>query len=366
MEFIIGRDELLKAVQRAQGVVAAKGPMPILANVLIEAEDDGIKMFATNLDIGLKGTYKANVSSKGQVSVQAKKLHDIVKELPPDDVFVKLDDDGRCRLNCGKSRFNLATINTDDFPSFPRFDESKFVNLDRNMIGEMIRKTSYAISQDETRLTLNGASLEVSKSSVRMVATDGHRLAFIEREGVVGIDTPCKMIVVKKAINELSKLISESEGPLRFVQHDNHLILDIDSLYMSVRLIEGAYPNYEQVIPKGSESTAVISTAELVQGLRRVVTLADEKSHMIRFSFTSGKLEMVSEGGDVGEARDEVPIDFDGADITIGLNGNYVIDLLGIINNEKVEIRMKDQLSPVVAKSPDDEGLLCLVMPMRL
>jgi DNA polymerase-3 subunit beta len=135
---------------------------------------------------------------------------------------------------------------------------------------------------------------------------------------------------------------------------------------MSVRLIEGAYPNYEQVIPKGSESTAVISTAELVQGLRRVVTLADEKSHMIRFSFTSGKLEMVSEGGDVGEARDEVPIDFDGADITIGLNGNYVIDLLGIINNEKVEIRMKDQLSPVVAKSPDDEGLLCLVMPMRL
>ncbi len=366
MEFSINRDELLKALQRAQGIVSSKGPMPILANVLIEADDSGINVFVTNLDIGLRGGYEAKVKTPGKVSVQAKKLHDIVRELPSEDVLVKVDDDGRCRVVCGKSKFNLATINPDEFPPFPDYDQSKLTGLDAVMLAEMIRKTSYAISLDETRMTLNGALFEVNKTKVRMVATDGHRLAFIEREGAFGVSDTLKMIIARKAIGELSKLVGEGDCSLKFCLQDNHIVFVSDSLVLAVRLIEGAYPNYEQVIPDSFSHQVTIDAAEFVRSLRRVATLADEKSHMIRLSFGAGKLELISEGGEIGEARDEIPVEFDGEEISVGLNVQYLLDLLGILNDEKVVLKLQDQLSPVMAQSPGDSGLLCIIMPMRL
>lgn len=366
MEFTIGREEFFKSLQRAQGIVSPKGAMPILANVLLEAGDAGVTTFATNLDMGLRGTYEAEVKTPGKITVQAKKLFDIVRELPPEEINVKLDDDGRCRVMCGKSKFSLSTITAEEFPAFPEYDESKLIPLDSEMLMEMIRKTSYAISQDETRLTLNGAYFEVGPSKVRMVATDGHRLAFIEREGAFKVTEAVKAIIARKAVQELYRLLSEGEGPVKFMQHENHVVFKKNGLVLVIRLIEGAFPNYEQVIPKAHNREAVVDASELTHSLRRVNTLTDEKSHMVRMTFNDGTLELASEGGELGEARDELGVQYTGDDVVIGVNANYVLDVLNILNDDKVILRMQDPLSPLVAQPPGDSGLLCIVMPMRL
>lgn len=366
MELTISRDELFRALSRAQGVVSTKGAMPILANVLIEASEGAMTLFATNLDIGLKGNYEAAVATPGKITSQAKKLHDVVKELPSGDVTLKVDDDGRLRVSAGKSKFNLATIPADEFPPFPEYDDKKLVAIDSAMVAEMVRKTSYAISQDETRLALNGAYLEVSSGQIEMVATDGHRLAYIKKEGAFKVDATEKSIIARKAVSELSKLIGESEDNLQFLQQDNHIMFRKGNMTMVVRLIEGHFPNYEQVIPKSSAIEVEIDVAELSKGLRRVATLADEKSHMVRLSFSSDRLELSSEGGELGEARDEIGISYGGDKLEIGLNAFYLLDALATIDGEKAALKMNDELSPVLTVSPDDPGLMCIVMPMRL
>ena len=366
MELSISQSELYKALQRAQGVVSTKGAMPILANVLLEATEKGLTLFATNLDIGLRGEYVASVKTPGSVTSQAKKLHDIVKELPEGDVLLKVDDDGRLRVSAGKSKFNLATIPAEEFPPFPERDESALVAIDSDMLAEMIRKTSYAISQDETRLTLNGAYFEVSEGDVQMVATDGHRLAYIKREGAFKVTQAEKSIIARKAVQELSKLIGESDDGLFFLQQDNHIMFKKGNMAMVVRLIEGVFPNYEQVIPKSSSIDVEIEVSELMHALRRVATMADEKSHMVRLAFSADKLELSSEGGELGEAKDELAITYAGERLDIGLNALYLLDAIDKIESKTAILKMNDELSPLLAVSPDDPGLMCIVMPMRL
>ncbi|MBI4666575.1 MAG: DNA polymerase III subunit beta [Nitrospinae bacterium] len=366
MEFTISRDEFFKSLQRAQGFISPKGTMPILANILLEASESAVTLFATNLDIGFRGSYPANVARPGRVTVQARKLHDIVRELPGGDISVRLDEDERLRVSCGKSKFNLATIDANEFPSFPAFEESGLVALDSDMIKEMISKTQYAISQDETRMTLHGAYFEITPSRARMVATDGHRLAFVERDGAFGVKEQVRAIIARKAVAELLKLISESDDALKFAHQDNHVVFAKGRQTMVVRLIEGAFPNYEQVIPKGATREAVIDSAQFSHSLKRVATLADEKSHMIRLGFASGKVELSSEGGELGEAKDELEIEFTGDELEIGLNAHYIIEMLSAMGEEKVLLKLQDPLSPVLATSVVDRGLMSIVMPMRL
>lgn len=366
MELMIGRDEFLKVLSRAQGFVSPRGPMPILANILMETSESGVTLFATNLDIGFRGSCAARVEKPGKVTVQAKKLHDIVKELPSEDILVKSDEDERLRIICGKSKFNLATIDPGEYPALPAFDESGMIGLDTEMVREMIAKTSYSISQDETRMTLHGAYLEIAPSKARMVATDGHRLAFVEREGAFNVKETVKAIIARKAVGELTKLLGEGDEPLMFAQQDNHVMFRKGLQSMVVRLIEGAFPNYEQVIPKANSREAVISSDGFLRSLKRVAILADEKSHMVRLTFSKGKLELSSEGGELGEGRDEMEVDYAGDTLELGMNAHYIIDLLNAMGSEQVKLKMQDQLSPVLAVSPSDKGLLAIIMPMRL
>ena len=366
MELTIGRDEFLKALSRAQGFVSPRGPMPILANILMETSESGATLFATNLDIGFRCSCAAQVKKPGKVTVQAKKLHDIVRELPSEDILVKSDEDERLRIICGKSKFNLATIDPGEYPAFPAFDESGMIGLDTQMVKEMIARTSYAISQDETRMTLHGAYFEISASKARMVATDGHRLAFAEREGAFNVKETVKAIIARKAVGELTKLLGEGDDPLMFAQQDNHVLFSKGLQSMVVRLIEGAFPNYEQVIPKANSREALISSDAFMKSLKRVAILADEKSHMIRLMFSRGKLELSSEGGELGEGRDELEAGYDGDNLELGMNAHYIIDLLSAMGSEQVTLKMQDQLSPVLAVSPSDKGLLAIIMPMRL
>ncbi|MBF0292618.1 MAG: DNA polymerase III subunit beta [Nitrospinae bacterium] len=366
MELMIGRDEFLKGLSRAQGFVSPRGPMPILANILMETSESGVTLFASNLDIGFRGSCAAQVKKPGKITVQAKKLHDIVKELPSEDILVKSDEDDRLRIICGKSKFNLATIDPEEYPAFPVFEESGVIGLDSQMVKEMISKTSYSISQDETRMTLHGAYLEIAPSRARMVATDGHRLAFVEREGAFNVKETVKAIIARKAIAELTKLLGEGDDPLMFAQQDNHVMFRKGLQSMVVRLIEGAFPNYEQVIPKANSREAVISSDAFLKSLKRVAILADEKSHMVRLIFTKGKLELASEGGELGEGRDEMEVEYAGDNLELGMNAHYIIDLLNAMGSEQVTLKMQDQLSPVLALSPSDKGLLAIIMPMRL
>ncbi len=366
MEFTIERSELYKGLQRAQGVVSAKGAKPVLANVLIEADENGVTLFTTNLDIGLRGVYNSNVKTPGKATTQAKNFHDILRELADGEVTIKVDDDGRLRIFSGKSKFTLATIPAVEFPAFPGYDESKLVNLDSAMVSTMIKKTSYAISQDETRLTLNGAFFEISPEKVRMVATDGHRLALIERDGAFKVEETIKSIISRKAVQELAKLLGEGDEPLKYMKQDNHMMFQKTNLTMVVRLIDGAFPNYEQVIPKSHSCEGTLNSDQFSHALRRVSILADEKSRMVKLSFEQSTLSLTSEGGELGDAKDEMEAEFSGEKLDIGLNALYLIDAVNAIDNEIVTVKMHDSLSPLVMQSPEDPGVLSIIMPMRL
>ncbi len=366
MDFSISRDELYKALSRSQGVVSAKGAMPILGNLLLEATEEGLTVFATNLDIGIKGFCAAQVAQTGKTTTQAKSFHDIVRELPAGDIQIKTDDDGRLRISSGKSKFNLATMPADEFPALPDYDQENMIEVESAMVGEMIKKTSYAISQDETRLTLSGANFEATASRFCMVATDGHRLAYVDREGDFPVKEDVKAIITRKAVVELSKLIGDGTGNLSFAKEDNHIMFKVGSVTMVVRLIEGAFPNYEQVIPKEHKSEATVKVADFANALRKVAILSDEKSKMVRLLFSGDRLVVSSEGGELGEGKDEINIEYEGEEITIGLNAIYLLDLLASIGDESVLIRLQESLSPLMALSPSDTGLKCIVMPMRL
>ncbi|MFW2330750.1 MAG: DNA polymerase III subunit beta [Nitrospinota bacterium] len=365
MEFRINRNDFFKGLQRVQSISTTRGTMPILANILIKASGEKVSIFATNLEIGLKGEYEAQVVEEGAITVSAKKVHDIVRELPTGEILVK-ESDGRLRLSYGNSRFNLATLPSADYPSFLDFKESNFIKLKSKLLADMIRKTSYAISKDETRRTLTGALLEIDPKSTKMVATDGHRLGLVERAGSFKVTDNIKIIVARKAIEELSKLILESDGDIEFLAHDNYIIFKIENQYMSAKLIEGAFPNYDQVIPKEHTAEVNISKEAFYYTLRRVSTLADEKSHMVKLTFHNDKLSFMSEGGGIGEARDELEIKYSGERIEIGLNSNYLLDLLNAIDGDEVKIKISDLLGPLLIESESDEKSIGIIMPMRL
>ena len=374
MEFKISREEFLKGLQKVQGIVDTKGAMPILSNILIKTRSDGIDIFATDLDIGIKGSYEAKIVSEGSVTVSGRKLHEIVRELPDEEIYLKSDSENSwINLTCKKSTFKIACLSPEEYPAFPAYKEEKDLVIEIDLLKEMLKKTNFAISMDETRYTLNGILLESEGEDISMVGTDGHRLAFIKKTSGFEKKEKVEIIIPKKAQAELLKILDSGDSDqkdekktISISVEKNHAAFKMGKMILVTRLIDGRFPNYRQVIPNDNNNNVVIDCKLFLHALRRVAILADEKSRMVKFGVQKNLMILVSDNSELGEAKEEIDVEYQGTPITIGLNAKYVMDILNVINSEKINFKLKDSESSCLITPAENENYRCIVMPMRI
>lgn len=368
MEIKIDRDIFLNGMQKVQGIVESKGTMPILSHVHIATEKDGILLQATDLEIGIKGFLPAQVVAAGAVTLNARKLFDILRELPNLEVHLVRGDNDWVNLKCGKAKFRLPGLPASDYPKLPEYSEEALIEFSGKQLKEMIRKTYFAISPDESRQALNGLLLEREKDHVNMVGTDGHRLAFIKRpiKGKASTGEPQGYLLPKKLLSELLKLLEDEDASYTFSVKDNQLAFIHGKEVILSRKIDGKFPNYRQVIPSDNDVRIPVNTQALIHALKRVALLADEKSKMVRFEIEEGLLTLISDNTELGDAREEVEISYKGQDISIGLNAKYVLDILSVVEDEEITLNLKDQNHSCLITLDQDKDYLSIVMPMRL
>lgn len=390
MKLKITRGELLKGLQSVQSISEAKGIMPILSYLLIETEEGGIIISATDLEIGFRGSYKAEVINEGRITLNARKIFDIVRELPDGDILLTEEKDNLpadqkgswITILCGNSMFRIASLPPEDFPSIPVYEEERVIEFESSMLKEMIRKTFFSISHDETRPTLNGVLLQIKGEDVYMISTDTYRLTYIKKRlkspvAFIGVGSepattePARIegnvsvIISKKTLIELLKLLEGSQVPIHFNIQKNHAAFKINGLFMISRLLEGEFPNHENLIPKDNDKRLIINRDNLFYALRRVSLLADEKSRMVRFNIKKNQLTIISDSTEMGEAREEIVAEYQQDEMSIGLNARYVLDAIGAMDTDEVYFNLKDLSSPCLITPAQDEDYKCIVMPMR-
>ncbi len=369
MEIRIDKNVFYAGVQKVQGIVEPKGAMPILAHLLITAEKDGINIKATDLEMGIQGFYPANVIKEGSVSLNARKLFDILRELPDQEIHLVQEENHWMTLKSGRSKFRLPGLSADEFPKFPEYSEDALMQFSGLHLKEMIRKTQFATSPDETRQALNALLLEKNNGVATIVGTDGHRLSLIHRPLLKSQDDasdPTSFLLPKKTLMEILKLVEEDDAEFSFSEKGNHLAFIHGREVVVSRKIEGKFPNYKQVVPQDNKLQVVINKEELLHALKRVAILADEKSKMVRFEISEDSLVLVSDATDQGAAREELTIAYQGEEISIGLNARYVLDILSVVDSEEVTLNLKDQNHSCLITVEKDKDYLGIVMPMRL
>jgi DNA polymerase-3 subunit beta len=375
MKVRIGRDELLTGLQRVQGVVEKRNTMPILSNILLEAKQDGVEIVATDLEIGLRGLYKATVLTPGGVTISARKLFEIMKELPSGDIELTSSDNNWTTIQAGKSQFKVVGLPSHDYPALPTIDREGLTPLSGDGLLELIRKTLFAAGDNDARYILNGLLVTLlateKKTSLRLVGTDGHRLAVAEQEvgkaSTKGMPLEMKAIIPKKAAHEIRHLLEEGgDGEPLIGFSKNLMIFRKSGLLLTSRLMEGNYPNYQQVIPKESGKPISVNRAELESALRRVSVLSKDKSSAVKVSFASGKMTLYSSSPDYGEATEELPAQYEGETLNTGFNARYLLDVFNVMYGEALSLQMETPLSPCLIQEPESPGFKCVVMPIKI
>ena len=372
MEFTIDKDTFLKALQKIQGIVERRNTMPILSNVLIEASPERIHLTATDLEVGMRSSYPTDVIREGKITVSAKKLYEIIKELSDEKIIFSTKENDWVEIRCGKAHFTIVGLSPDEFPYFPKVNDDSFVKLNNATLREMIEKTSYAICHDETKYNLNGVFVkaleENGRSILRMVATDGHRLSIVEREltGTICRELAKGAIFPKKGIFELKKMAEEEEGELLLGFMDNNAVIKKGNSVVVMRLVDGEFPDYTKVVPQNNDKTVRINRELFLHSLRRMAILSSEKFKGIKFDIKSGCMDISSSNPELGEAREEVEIDYAGDPMTSRFNARYMIDVLSVLVETEVELLFRDELSPAIMRPAGDNSFLSVVMPMRL
>ncbi|MBI5286298.1 MAG: DNA polymerase III subunit beta [Deltaproteobacteria bacterium] len=366
MDIRIDKTNLVRILQMVQGIVERRTTIPILANILIEAKAKQIEVKATDLEVFIRARCDATVKEEGGITLGARKLFEIVKELPEGEVEMTTKDGGRINIRGGKARFSIVGMPTGEFPSFPSYNEELLSPIEPIHIREMIDKTVFAASTDETRHNMNGVFFEKEGDKVKMVATDGHRLALVERGGGEGLRVDRGVIIPRKGVLELMRLLDEKQGGCAIGFTGNMAILKREDTVFITRLIDGEFPDYKQVIPKGNERIVTINRERLLGALRRVSLLSPERIRAVRFNLSKERLELFSNNPDLGEAREEIEVDYKGEGMEIGFNARYIMDALEVMRQEEVILELKDQLSPALLKPFAEEGYLYIVMPVRI
>jgi DNA polymerase-3 subunit beta len=364
MEVVLDRDAFLKGLQMVQNIVEPRQTLPILANVLLETEEGTVRLTATDLEVGARVAVPARVAGKGAITVSARKLAEIVKELPAAAVALKVGDNAAVSLRCAGVTYKLVGMPPDDFPPVVPASPGAWLTLEAKVVRDMLTQTSFAISHDETRYALNGVLFSLSGNDMRLVATDGHRLALAVRTlGDVG--RAVTGIVPRKAITEVMRVLGAGEQ-VQIGITENQFVLQMPNFVMTARLIEGQFPNYEAVIPKGHPGKLVISRAAIAAALRRVSVMAEERNKPVKIVLAPAVLRIMASSQDMGEAEESLDVDYAGDELAIGFNSRYLLDAIGPIESEQVTIEFKDSLSPGVVRSVSDDGYCCVIMPMRI
>ncbi len=375
MKVRIGRDELLTGLQRVQGVVEKRNTMPILSNILLEAKHEGAEIVATDLEIGMRGLYKATVLEPGGVTLSARKLYEIIKELPSSDIELTSGDNHWTTIQAGKSQFKIVGLPSSDYPALPSIEREGLTPLTGAGVLELIRKTLFAAGDNDARYILNGLLVTLNttekKTLLRLVGTDGHRLAVAEREvgkpGAKEAPTEIKAIIPKKAAQEMRRLLEEggdAEPLIGFTK--NLMIFRKSGLLLTSRLMEGNYPNYQQVVPKESNRRILVKRSELESALRRVSVLSRDKANAVKVTFESGLLTLFSSNPDFGEALEELPARYEGEPLSTGFNARYLLDVLAVMEGDSVSLQMDTALSPCLLQEAETPGFKCVVMPIKI
>jgi DNA polymerase III subunit beta len=364
MEVVLDRDAFLRGLQMVQNIVEPRQTLPILANVLLETEGENVRLTATDLEVGARVSVPARVAGKGAITVSARKLAEIVKELPATAVALKVTENAGVSIRCGGASYKLVGMAPDDFPPVVPASPSHWLKLEAKTLREMLGQTSFAISHDETRYALNGVLFSLSGKEARLVATDGHRLAMANRTlGDVGAGVTG--IVPRKAVTEIMRVLGAGEE-VQVAITENQFVLQMPNFVMTARLIEGQFPNYEAVIPKSHPGRLTISRGALTAALRRVAVMAEERNKPVKFVLSPASLRLAASSQDLGEAEEAIDVDYSGNEVTIGFNSRYVLEAISPIDKEQIVLEFKDGLSPGVIRSVDDDGYCCVIMPMRI
>jgi len=374
MKLSIPQAEFQHALSRIQAIVEKRSSMPILANVLLDAISESgeqtLRLSATDLEVGIRSSHEATVINPGSLTVSAKKLFEIVRELPNDVIHLEATSNSYLEIRCARSRFTLAGTVAEEYPTLPEAAPGKTVAIPASVLSQMIERTMYATSTDETRYNLNGVYLELlpEAGKIRMVATDGHRLAYIDR--VINDDAGAihnSVIIPRKALAELKRLVDEDDADeLELCFDGNSGLVKKGGVILVMRLIEGEFPNYRQVLPKETTHRIVLPAEELSNSIRRVALLSSERSRAIRLDLSPGSMIASSNNPDLGEAQEELDITYEGEPFSIGFNARYLLDALAVVKAKEIELGLHDELSPVQIRPTDDTDTLAVVMPMRL
>ena len=372
MEFTVNRSDLVRELSLSQGVVEKKTTIPILSNVLLEAAGDRITLTATDLELGIRCSCPARVKKEGAGTIPARKLLDYVRLLPEADVNMKFMENHWATITCGRSRTRIAGMSRESFPELPQMPE-RMAEVPIKTLASMIGRTSFAISMEESRFTLNGALLVMRPEGLIMVATDGHRLAYVQATPAESghIDKPFRALIPKKAMAELIKLGDETTPDAKavFAGDENHLFFQVGHRLLITRKLTGNFPDYERVLPKDHSALAKLQKDEIRSAIERVAQFADERSRAIRVQFTNGEVKVFSSSVEMGESEESVTSEYQGPDMEIGFNAQYLLDFLRAIPQDHVAFELKDQKSAGELRPAGDaiaDQYRYVVMPMRI
>lgn len=371
MEVFTDKKDILNCLKKIQGITERSSITPITSSVLIEAKNKTVVVSATNFEVGIVTKYKAKIIKEGRIVVDAKKVYEIIKEMPEGEIRMVKKDSGWAEISCeGKIVFNLAGQAEEEFPPIEIDSKIKFLEINAKSINELIRNTVYASSNDETRETLQGVLLEKKKKGLRMVATDGHRLALADRTFSDNEELIMKgsVVIPQKGAREIKRLIEEmeKEEKIKIGLGEKSVVVVGGEETMVVRLIEGEFPNYKKVIPNDNKNRMVVKTKELIESLRRVSLVTEEDTRAVRFVVKSGELTILSKKIGLGDAREERKVDYKGEDMEIGLNGRYLLDILNVMGGDEVVLEMMDEKTPILIKGEGKDHTIAVIMPMML
>ncbi|MGE0631761.1 MAG: DNA polymerase III subunit beta [Pseudobdellovibrionaceae bacterium] len=382
MKLEIDKKDLMSLIGKTQNIVEKRNTMPVLVNVLLQAEGKTVRVFATDLEVSLTDEAPAKVLTPGKVAVNTKNLFDIIKELSDGPIKLTKRENNWLEISQNKYNSKIVGISAEEYPVFPTYTGHDFLKLESNVLQDMIDKTIYSVSTDETRYHLNGVyferfnkkdngqtAVQREQSFFRMVATDGHRLSLIEKatdEGMTALKDSAGVIIPRKGLHEIKKLVESLDGEFEMAIEGSQLIVRHSSTVLMIRLIEGKYPNYQQLIPANLSRKVSVDREAFLTSLKRVSPVANQKSKGVTLLLSNGKMEISSNNPELGDAKDEIEIDYKGGDLKIGFNAKYITDILNSIHDETIELELNDQLSPGLVRPQNDKNYTCVIMPMRI
>ncbi len=375
MELTVGKAELQKELQLCQGVVEKRSTIPILSNVLLRAADGRLQIAATDLDVTILSSTAARITTPGGVTIEAKRLFDIVRSLPDEDIHIALQENNSVSVESGTAKFRLLGLPAEDYPTLPSVNVSEGFAIPLDELKTMVGKVKFAITHEETRFQLNGALLKVQPNKLEMVATDGHRMALINfPSGITGKGkkgSDLTILIPRKALDEILRLEPGEDGTVRFGVSDNQLFFEAGDRRLLARMIDVNFPNYMEVISRDNDRRVLVDRDRLLSTIKRISLVANERTRAVRFDFAPGKLTVSSTNPELGDARETVPIDYAGSPFYVGLNAAYVMDFLSATDTPSVSLDLKDENSqcigrPATAAEDLPYDYLYVVMPMRL